>query len=247
MDLPINEFRKRILSLKDRAYEKGFIICGFLSQEYQEELKYLFKKNDYVNYYLYGGYQGSDYNRLIISTNDVDNNDFELTTLKINYSIKEGTFRHSDVLGSVLALGLKRDVVGDIVRNNNDYYIIVCSHVASFIVENLHYIRNVSCNLEYSSIDFTVKREYLNIKLFVNSMRLDLIASELMKLSRSKVLEEIKDSNIKVNHLVCNNNSKIVKENDIISIRGHGRFIVGNASGYTKSNNIILNIKKLIS
>lgn len=55
-------------------------------------------------------------------------------------------------------------------------------------------------------------------------MGMDSIVSELIRISRSKVLEIINAERVLLNSEVVTKNSKMLKENDIITLRGKGRF-----------------------
>jgi len=75
----------------------------------------------------------------------------------------------------------------------------------------------------------------------VNSTRIDLIISKLLKISRKDTLEYMKKKRILLNYVEL---EKIVnlKENDVLSIEGFGKVIIEEVI-YNK-NNIRINIKK---
>lgn len=246
MDLELERFRKRILSLKESAYLGKFIILPFYDETKNDIIRSAFSKNDSIFPVFYGGYEDAEYKRSIFSYLDISPEMFEIDTLKINYSKLAGIFNHRDVLGSVLGLGLKREMVGDIIFNEDDCYIFVCSSKTDFIIENLHYIKNIPVNCDKSQIDFAIIKKYEEKLVFAKSLRLDLLISAFYNLSRKESLELIQNGLVKVNHKECMNNSFTLKEKDLVSVRGKGRMILDEIKGKSKSDNYILNIKKPI-
>ena len=194
----LEAFKNRIYTLKLDAY-KHDVLLPFYTIEQQEIIKHCFKKKDDVQVYFYGGYENAEYKRALISINTVSSPDFNIITLKINYNNKTDTISHRQILGSILALGLKREVIGDIIKVSDDYYFFAVSNMKEFIIDNLHYI--------------------------------------------GKAKEIVEAGLVKVNHLIVTNTTKIIKENDVLSVRGKGRLIVGQLVGKSKSDNLILKIR----
>lgn len=56
----------------------------------------------------------------------------------------------------------------------------------------------------------------------------------------------IENGLVKINHEVCFSSSKILKENDLISVRHKGRIYIGEVGGKTKSNRIVLQLRFLV-
>ena len=113
----LEAFKNRIYDLKYDAYQKD-ILLPFYNLEQQDIIKRCFKKNEDINVYFYGGYLNSEYKRVIISLNQPNNKDFMISTMQIN-TFEDVTLGHREILGSILALGLKREVIGDIINYNN--------------------------------------------------------------------------------------------------------------------------------
>lgn len=77
-------------------------------------------------------------------------------------------------------------------------------------------------------------------------MRLDCIVSESIRCSRTNVSEIIKQERVFVNHKLETKNSKILHEQDMITIRGKGRFKINNIISRTKKDKIVLEIEKYV-
>ncbi len=238
----LEAFKNRIYTLKLDAY-KHDVLLPFYTIEQQEIIKHCFKKKDDVQVYFYGGYENAEYKRALISINTVSSPDFNIITLKINYNNKTDTISHRQILGSILALGLKREVIGDIIKVSDDYYFFAVSNMKEFIIDNLHYIGKAKVEIEQYFEKLNYEIEYAERIVFLPSMRLDNVLANSYNLGRKKAKEIVEAGLVKVNHLIVTNTTKIIKENDVLSVRGKGRLIVGQLVGKSKSDNLILKIR----
>ncbi len=75
-------------------------------------------------------------------------------------------------------------------------------------------------------------------------MRLDNVVAELAKCSRGKANEILSQERVLLNHEVIEKSSKEVKENDIITIRGKGRFVVKSIVGNSRKGRLFIEIEK---
>lgn len=238
----IEAFRNRIFSLKDEAYDKD-VILPFYNLENQILIKRCFKNNDYVKAYFYGGYLDAEYKRVILSVNEPKLEDYQITIYKIIFYDKDIEVNHRMLLGSILSLGLKREIVGDIVFDGNYYYFFLCSSMTNFVKENLNKIGKYNISLELYDKEVNVKKEYEEKEIFIASMRLDNVLANSYNLGRARAQEMINDGLVKVNHEVVLKGAKILKESDLLSVKGKGRVILENIKGKTKSGNLVLKIK----
>ena len=78
----------------------------------------------------------------------------------------------------------------------------------------------------------------------VSSLRIDNIISKLASCSRNQALDMIKNKLVLLNYEEEIKAHTILKKDDIISIRRVGKFKIGEEKGYTKKNNLILEIYK---
>ncbi len=67
-----------------------------------------------------------------------------------------------------------------------------------------------------------------------------------MKTSRTKAKEIVNSGRVFVNFENIIKDSKTLKEEDILTIRGKGRFIIKNIEGNTKKGRIILKVEKYL-
>lgn len=84
------------------------------------------------------------------------------------------------------------------------------------------------------------------IKIIVPSLRLDNFVSDLAKTSRSKAVQIIEQERVFINGQNETKSSKQIKLNDIITIRGKGRFVVKEFAGTTRSGRSVVTVEKFI-
>ena len=84
------------------------------------------------------------------------------------------------------------------------------------------------------------------ISIIVPSLRLDNIVSDLAKTSRSKAAQIINQERVYINGQNETKLSKQLKLNDVITIRGKGRFIIKEFTGTTRSGKNIIKIEKYV-
>ena len=99
------------------------------------------------------------------------------------------TISHRDYMGSVLGLGIERDVVGDIAVTGECSAVIFTDEVISpFITENLTKIGRdtVRCSPCEVPRDFVIPRRFETLHIAAGSDRADSIAASLVGASRAE-------------------------------------------------------------
>lgn len=155
---------------------------------------------------------------------------------------------HRDVLGAVLGLGIKREMVGDIYFDGDSAVIMCETNAKDYILYNLKTVGRKKVDTEECPDDVTcqIKHEFREFDVIVSSMRLDAIVSAVAGMGRSESSKHISQDNVNVNFTVENNPDKKLNPGDVVSIRHHGRFVVEDILGKTKKDRIVLKIKKYI-
>ena len=83
-------------------------------------------------------------------------------------------------------------------------------------------------------------------RLTVASLRLDAVMSEAFRLARGKTQALIAAEKAQVNWSIATNTSHLLKEGDLVSLRGFGRFRIKSIGGKTKKDRIGLVIEKYV-
>ncbi len=214
------------------------------------------RKIKFENYQLYGGYEDAERKILVIYPEKYDSKMLEknynkiLKIVRITLSEEEqGKYSHRNYLGGIVKLGLKREKVGDIIVYNEGADIITLEDFADILKAQLPTLtRFENVKVEINEIQNLQKREIKveEVKIIVPSFRLDNFVSDLAKTSRSKAVQIIEQERVFVNGQNETKASKAIKVNDIITIRGKGRFVIKGISGTTRSGRNVVVIEKFI-
>lgn len=210
----------------------------FLTKTEQQQIKNQLKYT--VDFSIDGGHSTFERGRAYINT-DLGS----ISCFKINLKSSFSTLTHQNILGSLLALNIKRETIGDILAEESVFYII--SELDSFILQEFTSVGNSPIVLEkLNGRSFERQENLEESKAFVDSLRLDLIVSKIMKGSRKDATFMIESELVQLNHISVTKTSKTVQENDIISIRKKGRFKILNTQKTSKKGKIILIYGKFI-
>lgn len=212
--------------------------------------KYL-KLINIKNYFFFGGYENADRKILIFYPGKLTR---EIAFSSINKILeviriilpkeKIESFEHRDYLSAIMKLGIVREKFGDIIVYPEGADFVVQKENSEYFQKNLNELtRFKKANIEIVDI-FNLHKNNQNfeeISIVVNSMRIDNFISEICHYSRSKAEKILIEEKVMINYELTTKNSKIVKINDIITIRGYGRFIVKEIARKTKSDkNVVI-------
>ncbi|CAM3574217.1 RNA-binding protein [Marinicrinis lubricantis] len=243
-------FVDRVLEWLEKASDQHTVkLTDFLDPRQQQIVSSLVGKFPNVRLAMSGGYPDAERKRAMIGPDYlyVDDNEFSLQLLSVTSpDPKFSQLDHGDFLGAILGLGLKRDKIGDLQIHPHACQYVVAAETASFLDMNLNQIHRVSVLTELLPIDrlevIPVRMDEMTIS--VASLRLDGIVSDVVRLSRSKIMIPIKAGKCKVNWKVEENPSALLQEGDVVSLKGFGRFKVLEILGESKSGRTRVKIGK---
>ena len=159
-----------------------------------------------------------------------------------------GSLSHRDYLGSVLALGLERSMTGDIVITDGGAYAVMTDTAAQLCVNELSKIGRTGVRCRICGDDEVIERhdEFESISATVASLRLDCVVSAASRLSREKAAQLIRSGMVSVRHVCVNDISHTLAEGDVLSIRGHGRYILRKIGDKTKKDRVHILIDRYV-
>lgn len=259
-------FIARLEDLADRR-NKGYISnSDFLTpaEQYTAE-KYLTYQGLKDKICFFGGYFAAERKQIFLLPDylcdmipdDSETSKYELLREEydseiISLEIKGSSYKkltHRDYLGAVLALGVKRPSVGDICIADDCSAIIFCSaNAGKLILSELERIGSdkVGVMRTEANVDMSSQIRFCELVDTVASERLDCVVAALCKLPREKAQTLIKNGYCEHNYSPDTAPDSNVKENDVVSIRGYGKFIVRTISELTKKGRIRLKADKYI-
>jgi RNA-binding protein YlmH len=233
---------KRLLDLSGTAYRRGInVFSDFLNLNEQNIFWGLTNELPMIKYFAYGGYNDAERKILCFCgdgfTEDEKLVDYPIACIKVkpvNQKFSD-SLSHRDFLGAVINLGLDRSKLGDILILENEGYIFTHNSISEFITDQLCKVKHttVDCSV-IDRRDFYYKPKLKEINGTVSSVRLDSILATAFQGSRSSLVGLIEGGKVYVNGKIILSNSYQLKENDIISVRGLGKFQYSGTSYQTK-------------
>ena len=158
-------------------------------------------------------------------------------------------YKHRDYLGGLIKLGIKREKIGDILVFEDGADIIVLDEIGKFLLNNLSSLTRFSKSeiKEIALEDIREKKvNKKEIKTIVPSLRIDAVISEILKTSRGKAEEFLQAGRVFLNYEQITKGTKQIKEKDILTIRGKGKFEIGNIVGQTRNGRIKIKVYQFI-
>ncbi|MBQ8967935.1 YlmH/Sll1252 family protein [Ruminococcus sp.] len=202
----------------------------------------------YENYLLWGGYEGAERKMLCVYPQYSDEN------IKDGFPMSAVTFRyrtedkpdHRDFLGSLMALGITRDSVGDILVGEGRTSVFV-KDTALRDVLAVSKVGRIGVKSEEGFDSSVIKApEFREMTGTVASLRLDCVVSMALRISREKAAVLIKGGTVEISHAKCDQPSKIVEVGDKISARGYGKFLVKSVDGVSHKDRLHITVCKYI-
>lgn len=157
------------------------------------------------------------------------------------------TLSHRDYLGSILALGIERHVVGDIaVLSDNEAIVFADAKIAEYIVQTLSKVASddVKCTKTEPDGDFTVPENAEDIVISAASNRIDCIVASLAKCSREAAKDLVKSGAVSADYEEISDPDKKIGAGTIVSVRGTGKFRILDEGTKTKRGRLKIAARK---
>lgn len=156
---------------------------------------------------------------------------------------------HRDYLGSILALGVERSVLGDIaVTGEHDAVVFADEKLAPYITSELERVArdSVSCRVESVDEDFVIPRRFESITAVAASARVDSVVAALAACSRAEAKELCASGAVAVNYISPIEPDRAVVQGDTLSVRSLGKFIIDGFDGTTRSGRMRFAARRLL-
>lgn len=200
------------------------------------------------NSIMFGGYENAERNMAGIFPNNtqIDINSFPIKAITFTYRM-EDKLSHRDFLGCIMSLGIRRDKIGDILASDGKCVIFADEDIAEYIKSQIDKVGKTGVKAHSGIIgEIPCGRGYKEISGVISYPRIDSVTAALTNLSREKAKCLIQAQAVSINHIACEKLSDIIYENDIISIKGFGRYIIDSVTNTTKKGKIRLIARKYL-
>ena len=244
--------RGRLSDLAQKAYNQNiYTYSHFLTPEEQTIAQDMQENLSYITMQFSGGHALAD--RVLLQFGSEDEfgypGHFPITVLKITPLIEKfsDTLTHRDYLCSIMNLGIERDTIGDILIKEKTAYLFCLENISDYIMEHLVKIKHTNVKCEVVDSDIPALKPTLKDEEFpVASLRLDGIIAQLTKCSRKEALSLFTDRKVTLNGKITGRNSTLLKEGDVFSVRGYGKFVFCGENGSTRKGKIYVHIQRYI-
>lgn len=240
----------RFKDLANRCYQKNiYTYTDFLSladvalfMEHERDFSF-------VPSTMYGGMEDAE--RVMIRFGSEEmlgyDEEFPITTLCIKplQSKFADDLSHRDFLGSLMNLGIERDVLGDILINEKSAYIFCEDKVADYIIDSLSRVKHTSVMItRVDELPDIMKKEPVETSVQIPSERIDALVAKVYHVSREDSISLFREKKVFVNGRLMENNSGSVKPGDSITVRGFGKFNYKGMTGLSKKGKVNAIIEK---
>ncbi len=221
--------QKRLIELSRTAFQRGVVtFSDFLNLNELNILHTIPKHELYTTYISFGGYDYSERQMVAFLPDALCYKyEYPISVLKISPLQKKFSevLSHRDYLGAILNLGIERSKMGDILIEEDCAIVFIHDSLEDFMLREVCRIRHTSVSvtaIDMQQFDYRPKTQ--EIKGTVSSLRLDSLLALAFSSSRSKLVAYIEGGKVFVNGKLITSNGYQIKANDIVSVRGLGRF-----------------------
>lgn len=252
----------RVEELCDRAAHGRFCCTNFLTPREQRHATELLRRmGEYRRARLHGGYAAAERACLLFFPDYVVDAYDEATFAACPIdellafageddpvaaiAVRAGGYRtltHRDYLGSLLSLGLEREVIGDIALDGNDATVLCLSHIRPFLLSSVERIGGDAVRVKEVTLDadFDGGRKLMPLSDTVASPRLDCVVAALANLSRETAQSTVRDGLVEVDYECEQRPDYMLSTPCTVSVRGVGKFIVRDLSVPTRKGRLRL-------
>lgn len=248
-DKEIQLCKKRFIELANMSYYKQYATySSFLALNEQAMFQEIKKELAPVSYMMWGGNTLSERKMICFSVEEPTEEQFPISIIKIRavHAKFAEKLTHRDYLGAVLNLGIDRCKVGDIMLMDEEAILFVEQSMEDYVCSSIEKVKHTNVVCERVVADVTFEQKYKEISGTVQSVRLDAVISKAFKSSRSQLITMISSGRVFVNGSLITSNSYRLKEGDIVSVRGMGKFLYEKEQDTTKKGKTRILLRKYV-
>ncbi|MGL5962817.1 MAG: RNA-binding protein [Fusobacteriaceae bacterium] len=154
--------------------------------------------------------------------------------------------KHKDFLGTLMSLGVKREVMGDLIVSENFCYGVILEDFFQIICDQVKSVATIPVTITEANSSQIPEPQFSEINDTVQSLRLDTIISSALNCSRSISENLIESGDVSVDYQIEKKTSKIISPQTVITVKKKGKFIFSKDLGENKKGKIRIQIKKYI-
>lgn len=196
----------------------------------------------------WGGYDGAERRRLLFLPEWMAEPDgTEIAAVRAACR-SGGDLTHRDFLGSLMALGLTREKIGDILVEKGGCQVLLDPSMTDFLLQNWDSAGREKLTVTPLPLSALAPPQAAvkEIKDTVSSLRLDNVLAAGFSLSRGRAAEAVEKGSVQVNYVTCVKPDKPVSAGDTITCRGLGKCVLDSVGAPTKKGRLPVDIRRYI-
>ena len=170
-----------------------------------------------------------------------------MAALRVHYRPDEG-LTHRDLLGSLMALGVVRGKLGDILVSDASADVLACADMADYLLREWTSAGHAKLRVERVGLSELAVPELRvkEIRDTVATLRLDAVTATGFSMSRAKAAELIASGRVQLNHREAMKPDAPVAQGDVISARGLGKFELTEVGGLSKKGRTAILVRRYL-
>lgn len=221
---------------------------GFLDERQQTVARAVLHQYGVSNHLFWGGYEEAERAVLGVFPSFLEPDPAAFPLVPVGFTYRKGVgLTHRDFLGTLLSQGIKREKVGDILCSDGLSVAYADEDIAAYLRDSIEKVggEGVKIQCPYEGVP-PVSREFRELRDTVASPRLDAVVKVMIGASREEASRRIAAGLVSCNHTPVLSGAVAVKEGDLISVRGEGRFQVESLGPPTRKGRLFLTVKKYV-
>lgn len=233
---------KRAQELADRARYTGRTGTTLFCNEREQALAvYAMSRADWTNYCFFGGYEEAQRAILCVYDGSFDPACVPITAVRAKVSGAGKALTHRDYLGALMALGIKRECIGDILCDDAGTVLFVVNSVLPLVLDELRAAgrATLTCTVDCAqNLPEQTASEPRTVTLA--SLRVDALLAAMLRISRSDAAALIRKKDLQINHVETETVHAAVYEGDVFTVRGKGKFKLCEIGNRSKKDRIFV-------
>ncbi len=240
-----------------RQCEDQYIITHteFLDLHQHSVAAGILQREGRVRHGFYGGYDGAERCIAVFLPDYVNaespagyfrdvTEDDPLCVLRVTLPKGSPRLSHRDYLGSLMSIGIRRDVTGDILVQDHGADLIVLRSIAPFISANLIRAGHARLSITEEPISALSVPELRTEErhVSVSSMRADSLVSAAFGLSRTKAADAVRGGLVFADGLELSRPDRVLTEGCKLVLRHRGKAVIRSIDGSSAKGRIRVTI-----
>ena len=238
--------KNRFEELSQRSAARGcYTYSEFLTSAEQDTLCHMRLS---IPYTLSGGYPSAERKLAVFGSLELCGYEEETPICSLAITPTAPKFAdaltHRDFLGSLMGMGIRREVLGDIIISENCGCLFCLDSIADYITQSLTQVKHTAVAVSQVDVPPLSALQLPDlISLVAASERLDAVIASVYKLSRAESQKLFMQGKVFVGGRQEERVSFTLDPGAIVSVRGFGRFIYEGVEKETRGGRLRVNVR----